>query len=196
MSSNRPEDRLAARLHERVVRSVSPAEQLRRLHRTRRRERVLAITAGVALLALVIALPILWLGRGGPRTPYGTTAPTATSAEAIPEYLIECTLKVRFDANATISESATIEPSLGATQTVSVPPYQLAMSVGTSDEGVMILRVELFEETPEGALHPLDISAAGGLPAQANPNPGKLVVELGPVWANVNQITPTCVVAG
>jgi hypothetical protein len=79
MSSNRPEDRLAARLHERVVRSVSPVEQLRRLHRTRRRGRVLAITAGVALLAIVIGLPILWLGRGGTPIPYGTTAPTATS---------------------------------------------------------------------------------------------------------------------
>jgi hypothetical protein len=196
MSSNRPEDRLAARLHERVVRSVSPVEQLRRLHRTRRRERLLAITAGVAVLAIVIGLPILWLGRGGTPTPYGTTAPTATSTEAKPDYLIECTLKVRFDANMTISESATIEPSLGATQTISVPPYQLAMSVGASDEGVMFLRVELFEETPEGALRSLDISAAGGLPTQANPNPGRLVVALGPVWANVNQITPTCVVAG
>jgi hypothetical protein len=194
MSSNRPEDQMSTLLLERVARSVSPADRLRRLHRTRRRERVLAIAAGVASLAAVITLPLLWLGRGG--APTGTTTPVITSTGATPDYSIECTLEVRFDADTTISRSTIIPPSLGATRTISIPPYRLALTIeaSTYEQGGMDLRMELFEEAADGTLQPLDVSAAGDLPILAHP--GDPLLALGPVWVNVNRLTPTCAVAG
>jgi hypothetical protein len=116
------------------------------------------------------------------------------SDEAMPEYSIECTLEVRFDSSTTISESGIMEPSLGASGTVSVPPYQMTMSIASSDRGGMAVEVELFEEAAEGTLHPLDLSIVSGLPSEADP--GRLLLGSGGVWAHGHRITPSCVAAG
>jgi hypothetical protein len=114
--------------------------------------------------------------------------------DAIPEYSIECTLEVRFDSSTTINESGIIEPSLGASGTVSVPPYQMTMSIGRSNLGGMAVEVEFFEETAEGTLHPLDLSIESGLPPETDP--GRLLLGSGGVWAHGHRITPSCVAAG
>jgi hypothetical protein len=125
-----------------------------------------------------------------------TAAACSCSGVITPNYSIECTLEVRFDANTTVSQSGTIQPSEGASETVSVPPYEMTMSIGTSNLGVMELRVELFEEAVDGSLNSLGLSIVGGLSPDADFVPGDLVLGSSPVWADGHQLTPTCLVAG
>ncbi len=134
MSSNRPEDRIAARLYERVARSVAPVEQLRRLHRVRRRERVLVFASAVALLAVVIGLPILWLGRGGTPIHYGTTAPTGVP----PGVTTSTTPPTTTDTSVSVQTSSppTTQPVVGEEQDwvtlgESIPDEEFLAAVGS-----------------------------------------------------------------